>query len=148
MRRSLLALLLAAPLAAGCLTARTATSGPVEWGSSFGMCVGYCSARLVVEGGTATLTETGTRSPELAPRVRARALTPAETAALADARTASQVATDTLGCPDCADGGAEYVEMNGQRVIFEFGADAGAATPLAEALRAIRQTFPSDPSGR
>ncbi|HEX9951382.1 MAG TPA: hypothetical protein VGB53_06405 [Rubricoccaceae bacterium] len=147
MLRYFLAVLLAAPLVAGCLTSRTSASGPVEWGSSFGMCVGYCSARLVVADGTATLTETGTRSPELAPRVRTRALTPAETARLAEARAASRVATDTLGCPDCADGGAEYVEAGGQRVIFEFGADAGGATPLAEALRAIRQTFPSDPSG-
>ena len=146
MTRSILALLLAAPLVAGCLTTRTAPADAVEWGSSFGMCVGYCAARLVVAGGTATLTETATRSGELPPRVQMRALTSAEAASLAEARTASRVATDTLGCPDCADGGAEYVALGGQRVTFEFGGDAGGATPLAEALRAIRQTFPRDPA--
>ena len=146
MRRSFLAFLLATPLVAGCLTTRTAPADTVEWGSSFGMCVGYCAARLVVAGGTATLTETATRSGELPPRVHTRALTPAEAASLAEARAASRVATDTLGCPDCADGGAEYVEVGGQRVIFEYGGDAGGATPLAEVLRAVRETFPRDPA--
>ena len=113
------------------------------WGSSFGMCVGYCDARLVVTPtGTATLTEIGTRQPDLAPRVRSRVLTAEESARLAAASAAATVRTATLGCPDCADGGAEYVERGGARVTFEFGGDAGTAAPLAEALRSIRETFP------
>lgn len=116
----------------------------LEWGSSFGMCVGYCAARLVVTPDrVATLTETGTRSGEMAPRVRTRTLTEAEHARLAAAYAASRIAaTGTLGCPDCADGGAEYVELDGRRVTFEYGGDAGTATPLAGALRAVRETFP------
>ncbi len=135
-----------AALVAGCSLVRPAPATPaVAWGSSFGMCRGYCDARLAVSGdGVATLTETGTREA-LPERVRARPLTPAERASLAEALAASSVATDTLGCPDCADGGAEYVELDGQRVTFEYRGDAGGATPLAEALRAIRETFPRDP---
>ena len=147
--RVLLLLLVAASgctaLRSGAATPGTAAPGEtLTWGSSFGMCVGYCDARLVVAGGTATLTETGTRQPDLAPRVRSRALTAAEAAALAAARRASTVATDTLGCPDCADGGAETIEAGGQRLILEYGSDAGAAAPLAAALRAIRETFSRD----
>ena len=115
----------------------------LEWGSSFGMCVGYCDARLDVSpAGIATLTEVGTRQPDLAPRVRTRALTAGESARLVAASEASTVRTNTLGCPDCADGGAEYVERGGARVTFEFGGDAGAAAPLAAALRGVRETFP------
>jgi hypothetical protein len=150
MRPLLLSLAL---VAAGCAAVRPAPGAPasgtpaLEWGSSFGMCVGYCATRLVVTpDGTATLTETGTRSGEIAPRVRARALTEAERAGLAAATAASRIAaTDTLGCPDCADGGAEYVETGGHRVTFEYGGDAGPATPLASALRAVRETFPREP---
>lgn len=151
-RLLLLAVLL--PLASACSLFRPATapSGPapeVAWGSSFGMCMGYCVARLEVSsGGVATLTETGSRDADLPPRVRSRPLTPAEMDNLTLARGISTVVTDTLGCPDCADGGAEYVEVGDQRVSFEYRGDAGAATPLAEALRFIRETFPQDPANR
>ena len=134
-------------LAAGCTASRpdspAASLPTVEWGSSFGMCVGFCASSLVVTpDGTATLTEAATRSPDVAPRIRARMLTAAEQARLVAAAEASTVVTDTLGCPDCADGGAEYVGRDGARVTFEYGGDAGAAAPLAEALRGIRETFP------
>ena len=144
MRLLVLSLLLATSGCAALRPSAPAASLPaVEWGSSFGMCVGYCSSRLVVApDGTATLTETGTRSGPIAPRVRSRALTDAERVGLAEAASASTVAADTLGCPDCADGGAEYVEQGGQRVSFEYGGDAGTAAPLAAALRAVRETFP------
>ena len=134
-------------LSAGCATSQpdapTSAVPAVEWGSSFGMCAGFCASSLVVTpDGTATLTETATRSPDVAPRVRARMLTADEQARLAAANEASTVVTDTLGCPDCADGGAEYVERDGARVTFDYGGDAGAAAPLAEALRSIRESFP------
>ncbi len=115
----------------------------VEWGSSFGMCAGYCVSRLVVADGTVTLTETGTRTP-VEPRVQTRPLTAAERARIAEALAATRITTETLGCPDCADGGAEYVEAGGQRVTFEYGGDAGGAAALAEALREVRTSFPAN----
>ncbi|HEX8385832.1 MAG TPA: hypothetical protein VF576_06595 [Rubricoccaceae bacterium] len=146
MRPLLLSLVL---LVAGCAAVRPAPGAAsatptLRWGSSFGMCIGYCASNLVVTPDrVATLTETATRSGEMAPRIRTRTLTDAEAARLAAAYTASTIAaTDTLGCPDCADGGAEYVEVDGRRVTFEYGGEAGPAGPLAEALRAVRETFP------
>ncbi len=135
-----------AALVAGCALVRPTPAAPVvALESSFGMCQGYCATRLAVSpDGVATFTETDRRGarPE---RVRSRALTPAERASLAEAVAASRVATETLGCPDCADGGAEVVELGDQRVTFEYAEDAGGASPLAEALREIRETFPRDP---
>lgn len=115
-----------------------------EWGVSFGECTGYCAARLVVGlDGTATLTQTGHQgSRRLEPLVRSRSLTEAERARLADALTTSTVRTETRGCPDCADGGAEYVQRGGARVTFEHRRDAGDADPLARVLRAVYDTFP------
>ncbi len=150
-RLLLLAVLL--PLAAGCTLFRPAPPSPagpaaeVAWGSSFGMCRGYCVSRLEVSSaGIATLTETSNRDDALPPRVRSRPLSPGEMDTLTFARGISPLATATLGCPDCADGGAEYVEAGGQRVTFEYRGDAGAATQLAEALRQIAGTFPRDPA--
>ena len=150
----LLLLVVLLPLASACSLVRPASApaGPapeVAWGSSFGMCMGYCVARLEVSSaGIATLTETGSRDADLPQRVRSRPLTSGEMDNLTLARGLSTVVTDTLGCPDCADGGAEYVEVGSQRVSFEYRGDAGPATPLAEALRQIRETFPRDPASR
>lgn len=52
---------------------------------------------------------------------------------------------ETLGCPDCADGGAEYIELEtrGQkhRVTFEFGKTIPGLEPLVDALRNQRNQF-------
>lgn len=51
----------------------------------------------------------------------------------------------TYGCPDCADGGAEWVEikvgMNTKRVTFEYGNPPEELKVLNEQLRAIQQQY-------
>lgn len=133
-------------LVAGCSSSVPDDGLAVEWGLSFGECLGYCSARLVVsDDATATLTETAIAvrpSETPPPRVRTRTLTADEQARLVEAAARSRVRTARIGCPGCTDGGVEYVERNGKRVTFEERGDAGGAEPLAEALRAVRAGFP------
>lgn len=54
--------------------------------------------------------------------------------------------SETYGCPDCADGGAEWVEVErsrmGRRVTFEFGKPPERIGALVSSLRAVRQTLP------
>src|SRR5688572_14323025 len=89
----------------------------VESGTSFGMCAGYCTTRLVVDGARVTLQEIAWRS-ELPDRSRTLELTTAERArfyaALDPAALRSVVGVH--GCPDCADGGAEWIELGRTRV--------------------------------
>ena len=144
--------LLTLALAAGCAQSQPTTEAPATaeptaeapvatWGASFGMCQGYCVSTLTVApDGTATFTET-TRGDD-PPLVQTRAITAEERARLDEALAASTVETGRLGCPDCADGGAEYVATGGERLDFEYNGDAGAAAPLAEAMRAIVRGFP------
>ena len=51
----------------------------------------------------------------------------------------------TLGCPDCADGGAEYVELQiseqTHRVTFEYGKTIPGFETLVNTLRAQRAAF-------
>ncbi len=51
----------------------------------------------------------------------------------------------TLGCPDCADGGAEFLEIEQgaerYRVTFEAGKSIPGFDGLISALRAKRKTF-------
>ena len=58
-------------------------------------------------------------------------------------RLASNTDLDSLppviGCPDCADGGAESLSINGERAVtFDFNASVAQAQPLLERVRALR----------
>lgn len=52
---------------------------------------------------------------------------------------------DTMGCPDCADGGAEWIEIEEDdkkyRVTFEYGADIPQIAPLLAKVREIREGY-------
>jgi hypothetical protein len=45
------------------------------------------------------------------------------------------------GCPDCADGGAEWLEIDGKRVTLEFRSDLEPIRPLLQQVRALRARF-------
>nr|WP_068890425.1 hypothetical protein [Pedobacter panaciterrae] len=51
----------------------------------------------------------------------------------------------TYGCPDCADGGAEWIEIkigsNTKRVTFEYGNPPEELKPLNDHLRSIQQQY-------
>jgi hypothetical protein len=48
------------------------------------------------------------------------------------------------GCPDCADGGAEWIQIEGAdsvRVTFEYGAELGGIEELQREIRELRARF-------
>jgi len=116
--------------------------------TSFGMCVGYCKTTLVITATEAVLIRehfgrgTGADLPDQ------RVTTPLsaqEWQEIAIAAAAAAAAFDTLpdriGCPDCADGGAETLSVVGpgqKTVEFEYGASIAGVQPLLERVRALR----------
>lgn len=116
--------------------------------TSFGMCVGYCTTRLEISPGRAVLIREargGRGAPQNLPDQRYTAvLTPDEWNAIEQlaANTNLSALPDTIGCPDCADGGAESLTIAGEgaprTVAFEFGAQIPQAAPLLERVRALR----------
>ncbi|ANP47028.1 hypothetical protein [Candidatus Viadribacter manganicus] len=115
--------------------------------TSFGMCVGYCTTRLEISSGRAVLIREargGRGGPQNLPEQRlATVLTPDEWDAI------ERLAADTdlsglpavIGCPDCADGGAESLVISAdseRSVSFEYGAVIPQAAPLLERVRALR----------
>jgi hypothetical protein len=114
-------------------------------GTSFGFCAGYCTFVLEVDGAIARLTETSRDSRTHPRRIHVLALTPAEAArvhALADPQTLASVA-GVHGCPDCADGGAEWIEISvlgtAIRTTYEYGDDLDPIAELQAELRSLRQ---------
>lgn len=116
--------------------------------TSFGMCVGYCTTRLEISPGRAVLIRQargGRGAPQNLPDQRfATVLTPDEWSEIERlaANTNLSDLPPVIGCPDCADGGAESLTIEGssqpQTVSFEHNASIAQAAPLLERVRALR----------
>jgi hypothetical protein len=118
--------------------------------TSFGMCVGYCTTRLEITEGQAVLIREarggrGAPNPAQTPQRLSTPLTPGEWQGIQ--RLAANIdlggLPDVLGCPDCADGGAEGLTVEGsggaESVSIEFGASVPQAQPLLDRVRALRE---------
>jgi hypothetical protein len=121
------------------------TSLVVRTGTSFGMCLGYCESTLEI-GGTEMILRQTSREPDRNPPREVRGTLTRqqweEIAALASSDAFARL-DETYGCPDCADGGAEFIEVERdgrkQRVNFEYGASVDGIAPLIARLRALRE---------
>jgi len=145
-----LVIVLAAALSVSACGARTQAPAPVTQivsTTSFGMCVGYCATRLEISEGQAILVREahGRRGNQDLPAQRITA-----TLSLGEWQEIARLAAATnldgfppvIGCPDCADGGAEsltIVRLGGSKTIsFDHGTAIKEAQPLLDRLRALR----------
>ena len=158
MRRSAVALLAALSLLAACgddgdegsadttTPELTETTGPpateppggdgpvlVAYGTSFGMCFGFCTRTVAFEGPTASLTATTNEGEE---RRALGTLTDEGVAALADVLEGldPNALQPVYGCPDCADGGAARVVLTDGGGPLESTYDFGGPPPELAAL--------------
>jgi hypothetical protein len=124
----------------------------LESGTSFGFCVGYCRTVLVVDSPRVTLTEIHMQylTPTGAQPDRTRSIT-LSSSEWSELRASLDVAAlkrlaGVHGCPDCADGGAEWIEVQTTgglvRVTFEYGDVLDGIAPLQAEIRALRARFP------
>ncbi|MGE0160740.1 MAG: hypothetical protein AB7T31_15150 [Gemmatimonadales bacterium] len=140
---------------AGCGGVGNQTEAPVDpaavrisGGTSFGMCAGYCVTELRLDSLSLTLVETSWRT-DLPERTRT---IPLERSAWEHLQALVDTAAfrrleGVHGCPDCADGGAEWVEIETAeaagpvRVTFEYGAALDGIEELQAAIRELRDRF-------
>jgi hypothetical protein len=114
------------------------------------MCVGYCTTRLEITEGQAVLIREarggrGAPNPAQTPQRYSTPLSSNEWQEIQ--RLAANVdfdaLPDTVGCPDCADGGAEGLTVErpsgAESVALEFRADIPQAQPLLDRVRALRE---------
>jgi len=139
-------------LADRCSGSATETAPPdslvIRTGTSFGMCVGYCNQEYVIQKTNVTLTQRANGSPRQQPTKTCQFTLDAgvqnQLLSMIDFRQFSQQPA-TLGCPDCADGGAEYIELQTggekHRVTFDYGRTIPGFEPLVELLRQQRAQF-------
>ncbi|MCC7437569.1 MAG: hypothetical protein IT211_03640 [Armatimonadetes bacterium] len=135
------------------LTNPTAASGKVivRNGTSFGMCAGYCLRSLQIDSTNLLYIKRswGRGGGGLPDSLFADTIPHNQWLALQQAvanEYAAFAKLDTIiGCPDCADGGAEWIEIEQKgtvrRVTFEYGAELPEIKTLLGAVRDIRQKF-------
>jgi hypothetical protein len=153
MKTSRLPFLIPLTLLAACGSPTDPSTEPVSVTHtiSFGFCPPseYCSSRLEVSSQEAVRT---LESRERPPIVQRRRLDAPQWARVAGALDPAglRALPDVVGCPDCADGGAEGVSVafaDGQTdaVVFEYGADVAGIETLVSELRALRGLFGNPP---
>ena len=119
----------------------------VRSATSFGMCAGYCQTEFTIAGSQAQLIKrAGGRAPgNLPDSVKAVPVSASELDAIDAAlkRVPFSELKETYGCPDCADGGAEVIELSSggqQRVVtFEYGKPPEELRELRAAIWRIRE---------
>ncbi len=115
----------------------------IGYGASFGFCVGYCHTEYRLTATSITRVRTGRPAathptqttvwpmdPAAWPRLRAHA-----------ERFLRQRPEAVYGCPDCADGGAEWIEVEGPRgpyrTTFEYGRPPEVLAPFHREIQQV-----------
>ena len=153
-RHAFLCVLVLLPLLAACRFWPLPTEADeggilIHYGTSFGECIGYCITELTVEDGHATWVRNGwDRDMVEMPEIRVeRDLSGEDWAILRSLARLDVLKSlqDVYGCPDCLDGGAEWVELaeedQAKRVTIEYGETLQPVAGLLHELRALNESF-------
>ena len=126
---------------AGCK--HTAAGLMLRTGKSFGMCAGYCFEEWMFTKETTSVTLKSFKDTNRNPQRTVSLSTPPDIwnqIASAAHMNAMQNLPGRIGCPDCADGGSEWVELSdgktSKKVTFEYGKDVPQIHDLIVAARA------------
>ncbi|HTM99288.1 MAG TPA: hypothetical protein VL088_11115 [Pedobacter sp.] len=118
----------------------------ITYGSSFGFCAGYCKTDLVV--GNEKLIFSKSKNGENPDRKTCTStITLTEFNTIRDLVELNKVAKlpRTIGCPDCADGGVEWISINtgakDYKVVFEYGRAPKELEAIVARLRELKETF-------
>lgn len=145
----LLLISLTASFLFGCTTPKPVVSEDqvirVTHGTNFGHCRGYCRKEVVFKKGQMEYIESSVDSEKNPPKKESFDLSAANWKNITDKIdwTKFNNLQESYGCPDCADGGSEYIEIetaNGtKRVTIEFSKDLAELEPLLTELRTQRK---------
>lgn len=118
----------------------------ISHGTSFGHCRGFCNKELkLTEKGTKFSTwENGNAKVTNTLEVTNQGDDFKKVAVLLNAKSFKKLET-RYGCPDCADGGSEWIEvkegLSTKRVTFEYGNPPEELKAINDQLRAIQSQY-------
>ena len=116
----------------------------IRLGNSFGECLGYCWQEMILDEESMVLISRGWDQEAFPEKMYREDMDPdlwRWLLSVADFAILDRM-DEVYGCPDCADGGAEWVTMNlsgrMETVKFEYGAKLEPIGKLLELLREVR----------
>lgn len=130
----------------GCDKNKITNDMVVKYGTSFGMCAGYCQKEIQVSSKSVIFTK---RKNGNNPDTK----TCTKTISEADLNNLKAIIgnlnissfSEVIGCPDCADGGAEWIEVNTgnakRKITFEYGNAPKELEALVAQLKTIQSSF-------
>lgn len=145
----LLFIAVSASVLLGCNTSKTAASDnaiiSITHGTNFGHCRGYCRKEVVFSEDQIMYFEASIDSARNPVKTEKFDISAAQWKNIADKIdwNTFQKLEESYGCPDCADGGSEYIEIKTtdgtKRVTIEFNKEGPELEPLLTELRTQRK---------
>lgn len=130
-----------------CKKDNESTVEEIGYGTSFGMCVGYCFNEVaIVKMGEVTFSKSA-NGVNPSTKTCTKTITESELFALKKLVNINSFKKlpEVIGCPDGADGGAEWISLSMQgkvkKVMFEYGNVPNDLKKLVAKLRAIEEDF-------
>lgn len=117
----------------------------IRYGTSFGECIGYCFTETSITATTVTVKASNGNTGE--DKVHTANLTDDQYQKVIKGINlqAFQQLPEIIGCPDCADGGAEWLEINLDgglhKVTFEYGEEIKGIADGIKELRTLTATY-------
>ena len=141
-------LFIVSSLFAGCEENNPANSDSlkINYGTSFGFCLGYCKQEVDLSAAEIKFTKSGW-GESVKTKTCTAPIDNNEWSALVKSINYSEFARleEVIGCPDCADGGSEWIEIQAEdkkhRVTFEYGHEPEEVKAYIEVLRAYKNSF-------
>jgi hypothetical protein len=120
----------------------------VVYGKSFGMCIGYCTQTIKISENQIEFEAVGRDTEGVLPPKRfTTEITDEEWTTLLSKINSSEFnqLKPIIGCPDCADGGAEWIEIrsngNIHKTVFEYGLPPETTVDYIQLLRGYLALF-------
>ncbi|RZL50197.1 MAG: hypothetical protein EOO93_23745 [Pedobacter sp.] len=118
----------------------------ISYGTSFGMCGGYCVQSISISDAKLTFTKSKHgQTPDT--KTCSKNISDEEVNSIKDLLNASQIANlpELIGCPDCADGGAEWISVTADgkthKITYDYGKPPKELEAAAAKLKVLKDGF-------
>jgi hypothetical protein len=129
-----------------CEKNKTAKLTEIGYGTSFGMCAGYCVNTILIHYSEVVFTKSKNgNSPDTKTCEHEFSAAELDTLKALVKISDFEKLPEVIGCPDCADGGAEWVSLKVEgkvkKVTFEYNNAPEELKDLVTKLRTIKESF-------
>lgn len=118
----------------------------ISYGTSFGMCGDYCSQSILISDSKLSFSKSKNGAvPDT--KTCSKSISEAEVNSIKDLLNTNQISNlpEVIGCPDCADGGAEWVSVtvNGKKykITYDFGKPPKELEAAVAKLKVLKDGF-------